>query len=68
MEQATTNNSYELDTKSIWNSANRAYNNIKLDTTARSFITHSQIAATIVKCNGGDGFAGESNGLHCGIC
>jgi hypothetical protein len=66
-EQAKTNNSCELDTEDIWNCAKKAYERIEETTIARSFVTHSQIVAAIVSYNGGDGFARESNGLHCGI-
>ena len=56
----------ELDTDKLWEFVKSTYYSMPLDTIARSFTYHTQMANAIHSCHGGDEYA-TSSGRHCGV-
>ena len=51
----------------LWEMVKRVWERMSLSTIARAYAGHHQITNAIFKCDGGDDFAREQKGLHCGI-
>jgi hypothetical protein len=51
----------------IWELAQKVYKELPAETLARAYAGHHQIVNAIYRDKGGDSFAQERNGLHCGI-
>lgn len=65
--QATVYNNKLLEGDEINNCVQRAWNELQNTTLCRTYLHHHQIAAAIVRDNGGDDFMQEGGGLHCGV-
>ena len=50
----------------LWGAVMKCWNSFPLDTIARAYVPHSQIAAAIVACDGTDSFVHE-NKLHMNV-
>ena len=66
-EQSLTFASNVMQLEEIWNTATKVWEQLPLETIARAYAGHHQMVNAIVDCNGGDGFARKTNGLHFGI-
>lgn len=51
----------------LWQLVKKAWDDYPLDRLARTFVHHSQVAAAIYACDGGDEFVQERNGLSFGV-
>ena len=51
----------------LWAAVTKCWEKFPLDTLARAYVRHSQIASAIAQCNGGDEFVRERSGLHCNV-
>eukprot|EP00984_Skeletonema_dohrnii_P003083 scaffold1033_cov109-Skeletonema_dohrnii-CCMP3373.AAC.1 len=51
----------------LWQLVKKAWDDYPLDRIARTFVHHSQVAAAIYACDGGDEFVQERNGLSFGV-
>jgi hypothetical protein len=51
----------------VWELANTVWGDFPVETLARAYAGHHQIINGIFRDKGGDTFAQEKNGLHCGI-
>ena len=60
-------NSKVLDWEELNNCVTNSYNNLPLDTVARSYLGHHQIVNAIARDNGGDDHMKEKNGIHVGV-
>lgn len=66
-EQGLSNGSHVLETEQLWEMVKQCWGEFPVETIARALSGHHQIANAIAACNGGDEFAKENNGLHCGV-
>lgn len=66
-EQGLSHGSHVLETEQLWTLVKKCWEDFPLDTIARAYSGHHQIVNAIAKCEGGDEFAREHQGLHCGI-
>jgi hypothetical protein len=51
----------------LWNAVVRAWEQFPLDTIARSYVGHHQVANAIAHCKGDDTFTREHNSFHCNV-
>jgi hypothetical protein len=51
----------------VWELANTVWGDFPVETLARAYAGHHQIINAIFRDKGGDTFAQEKNGIHCGI-
>jgi len=65
-EQGLSNGSIVLQAEELWLTV-QVWDDLPLDTIARSFAGNHQIASAIAQCEGGDEFAKQRGGLHFGI-
>ena len=65
--QATIYHNKVLENDEINRCVQRAWNELPNTTISRAYLHNHQIAAAIVKDNGGDNFMIERGGLHCGV-
>ena len=65
--QGILNGSRYLNPDKLWEVLQAAWEKYPEDRIARTFVFHSQIAAAIYKCEGGDEFNQERNGLSFGV-
>ena len=61
--QGIINGGRYLKEERLWEVVMRAWNEYPCDKIARAFVHHSQVAAAILDCKGGDEFAQKKNGL-----
>lgn len=66
-EQGISKGSQVFAPDELWAAVTKCWEKFPLDTLARSYVRHSQIASAIAQCNGGDEFVRERNGLHCHV-
>ena len=48
----------------LWAAVKKCWHNFPLDSLARGYVRHAQMASALVACNGGDDFVRERGGLH----
>ena len=65
--QSEVYNNKVLDGEELSKCVSNAYNNLPIDTVARSYLGHHQIVNAIVKDNGGDDHMRVRGGLHCNV-
>ena len=65
--QSLSNCNGPIDTDTLWKFVKETYYSMPLDTIARSFAYHTQMANAIHGCKGGDEYATSSSGRHCGV-
>ena len=56
-----------LHTERLWQLMQRVWDSYSYEKIARAFVHHSQVAAAIYSCNGGDEFVQEHKGLSFGV-
>ena len=66
-EQGLSHGSHVLETEQLWKVVTKCWEEFPAETIARAYAGHHQIVNAIAKCEGGDQFAREHQGLHCGI-
>ena len=66
-EQGVSKGSQIFAPDELWAAVTKCWNEFPLDTLARAYIRHSQVASAIAEYKGGDGFVRERGGLHCHV-
>ena len=56
-----------LQCEMLWKMVEKAWDEYPVEKIARAFVHHSQVAAAIYNCDGGDEFVQEGNGLSFGV-
>ena len=65
--QGLANGGRYLKTEQLWEILTKAWEEYPLKKIARTFVHHSQVAAAIYDCKGGDEFVKQRNGLSFGV-
>ena len=65
--QGLANGGRYLKTDQVWEILTKAWEEYPLEKIARTFVHHSQVAAAIYECKGGDEFVKQRNGLSFGV-
>ncbi len=66
-EQGITKGSQLYQPDELWEAVQKCWTAFPLDTLARAYVRHAQIASAIAECEGGDDFVREKKGLHFGV-
>jgi hypothetical protein len=66
--QGLTHSSHVLEREHLWELVNKAWEHLPLDSLARAYVQHHQVASAIHDCQGGDEFAAQQQGLHFNVC
>ena len=63
-EQGINKGSQIFTPDELWAAVKKCWHNFPLDSLARGYVRHAQMASALVACNGGDDFVRERGGLH----
>ena len=66
-EQGINKGSQIFTPDELWAAVKKCWHNFPLDSLARGYVRHAQMASALVACNGGDDFVRERGGLHYNI-
>ena len=66
-EQGINKGSQIFTLDELWAAVKKCWHNFPLDSLARGYVRHAQMASALVACNGGDDFVREHGGLHYNI-